>query len=763
MRRLMAVLIGVAMSLPLAGQDVRTANMTDVAALPQILNFEDQQAVGSPTGWMASPAGTIFADNKIVHDGKWAARLERTADSPGGFSSLHRAIAMNFAGKTAELHGFLRLDQVEGFTGLWMREDGEDGLVAFDNMQRAQLKGTTDWKEYFIQLPVNAEGRQLFFGVLLAGTGKVWVDDLQLLVDGKPVWEAPKVERPKTVFDTDKQFDGGSGLALSTLNQVQINNLATLAKVWGFLKYHHPLVTQGKFHWDYELLRILPAILQAPDQSAANAVLLKWINGLGPVAPCTKCAKLDEGDLYLHPDVQWIEDRTLLGTELSAALTSIYHNRSDGRQFYIELKEEVGNPAFKHELSYKQLKFPDSGFQLLALYRFWNIVEYWSPYRDVLGEDWNKVLAEFIPRIALAKDRDEYQREMMALIARMHDGHANLWSSLNVRPPTGDCELPVTVRFVESQAVVSGLEAGAAARDSGLARGDVITELDGVPVSKLVERWTPYYASSNDAARLRDMAISMTRGNCGEANVRIRRGTEDLALKAKRISNNSADAFPTHDLPGEAFRMLSKDVAYLKLSAVKAADAGHYVEAASGAKGLIIDIRNYPSEFVVFALGSLLVGSDTPFARFTKGDLAAPGAFHWTGPVLLTPDKPHFAGKIVIIVDEISQSQAEYTSMAFRAVSGAVVVGSTTAGADGNVSPFALPGGLSTMISGIGVFYPDKKPTQRIGIVPDVVVRPTIAGIRAGRDEVLEEALRQILGNTTSSDEIQKLARPSAP
>lgn len=47
----------------------------------------------------------------------------------------------------------------------------------------------------------------------------------------------------------------------------------------------------------------------------------------------------------------------------------------------------------------------------------------------------------------------------------------------------------------------------------------------------------------------------------------------------------------------------------------------------------------------------------------------------------------------------------------------------------------------STRISGIGVFYPDKRPMQRVGIVPDVEVRPTIAGIHAGRDEVLEEAV----------------------
>jgi C-terminal processing protease CtpA/Prc len=113
----------------------------------------------------------------------------------------------------------------------------------------------------------------------------------------------------------------------------------------------------------------------------------------------------------------------------------------------------------------------------------------------------------------------------------------------------------------------------------------------------------------------------------------------------------------------------------------------------------------------------------------------------------------------VILVDERSLSQAEYTAMAFRAARGAIVVGSQTAGADGNVSAFVLPGGLQTMISGIGVFYPDKTPTQRIGIVPDVEVRPTIAGIRAGRDEVLEEAVRQITGESLWQGEMERMAR----
>jgi C-terminal processing protease CtpA/Prc len=97
--------------------------------------------------------------------------------------------------------------------------------------------------------------------------------------------------------------------------------------------------------------------------------------------------------------------------------------------------------------------------------------------------------------------------------------------------------------------------------------------------------------------------------------------------------------------------------------------------------------------------------------------------------------------------------------MALRTAPGAKVVGSATAGADGNVSNFALPGGLHTMISGIGVYYPDGKPTQRIGILSDIEAKPTLDGIRAGRDEVLEAAIRQVLGPGASADEIQRMIK----
>jgi C-terminal processing protease CtpA/Prc len=335
---------------------------------------------------------------------------------------------------------------------------------------------------------------------------------------------------------------------------------------------------------------------------------------------------------------------------------------------------------------------------------------------------------------------------MIRFIAKINDTHANLWTSIAARPPLGACYLPVDVRFVEGLPIVLRHTSPTAGPASGLLPGDVIQQLDGVAISDLVAQWTPLYADSNQAARMRDIGQYLTRGACGQTSVVVERNGQTVPLTPTRIASSALDfsATYTHDRPGDAFQMLSPDVAYLKLSSVKSADAARYIQAAAGTKGLIIDIRNYPSEFVVFTLGSLLARDPVNFVRFTKGDLTNPGAFYWTSPVGLTPQQPHYSGRVVILVDEVTQSQAEYTTMAFRTAPGAIVIGTTTAGADGDVSTIPLPGGLSSYISGIGVFYPDGTLTQRIGIIPDLVVTPTIAGIRAGKDELLDAAIRHI-------------------
>jgi hypothetical protein len=64
-----------------------------------------------------------------------------------------------------------------------MRIDGKEKTgLAFDNMMERPVKGTTDWKNYEVVLDVPAEAEEIFFGFLVAGKGRGWVDDIKFEV-----------------------------------------------------------------------------------------------------------------------------------------------------------------------------------------------------------------------------------------------------------------------------------------------------------------------------------------------------------------------------------------------------------------------------------------------------------------------------------------------------------------------------------------------------------------------------------------------------
>ena len=109
-----------------------------------------------------------------------------------------------------------------------------------------------------------------------------------------------------------------------------------------------------------------------------------------------------------------------------------------------------------------------------------------------------------------------------------------------------------------------------------------------------------------------------------------------------------------------------------------------------------------------------------------------------------TGDGPKYAGRTVILINELTQSEAEATALLFEAANGTRFVGSPSAGANGDITSTCLPGDVCVSFSGHEVRHADGRPLQRVGLKPDVEVRPTLAGLRAGRDEVLDRAIRYL-------------------
>jgi C-terminal processing protease CtpA/Prc len=452
-------------------------------------------------------------------------------------------------------------------------------------------------------------------------------------------------------------------------------------------------------------------------------------------------------DTPLRPDLAWLNEEALLGPELSDLLRRIYINRVRSQQWYVSLAQYIHNPEFPHEAVYAAMK-PDFGLQILSVFRFWNAIEYWFPYRDIIGANWDDVLTDYIPKVGLAQSIPEYQRAVLTLTARINDSHEKVSASglpIPVGAPDLSCVFPMVLRFIGNQAVITVTLADGLPVE----RGDVITEIAGTPIPALIEQLRPYYGASNEAAFLRDIPVGITRGPCGEVKLRVRHNDEEKTVDVSRVPISGihgrwVDAIRSHDLAGPAFRMLSDTVSYIKISSLEAAKIPGYLLAAARGKGLIIDLRGSPAEPMWDVL--LRVVNPGLFARFIGADLSNPGAFEWQENVAGQPNfqtaRPSL--KIVILVDELTQSNVEYAAMAFRSAPGILLIGNNTAGADGDTSEIVLPGDLRVRFTGDGVFYPDGRPTQRIGLVPDVRVTPTIAGIAAGRDEVLEEAERQL-------------------
>lgn len=540
-----------------------------------------------------------------------------------------------------------------------------------------------------------------------------------------------------------------------------ITNLELLGKIWGFLKYHHPEVGKGKYDWDDELFQFLPEFMNLNDTRQRDESLLRWIEKYGELPECTTC-KETAADAYQKPDFSWVENGNM-SVVLKEKIKEIYQNRHQGTHYYVKKAYHDGNPEFLNEKPYST-SFPDKNLRLLALYRYWNIIQYFFPYKYLTDKKWDEVLREYIPVFINAKTALEYQLAVLQLAGETNDTHArHLLEANEIDSLRGTRYAPFRVRFIENKLTVTDYFKPELKETAGLEIGDFITHINGKKIEYIIDSIKSYYPASNKAARMYYIAPDLVRSNNHSIHMVY---NSSGTIKQKELTMYERSDLNMDEINNKLSYdsiMIDKDsifIGYITLATIKDTEISQIKKSFMNAKGIIIDIRNYPATFVPFSLGNYFTSKRKPFAKFTTANLNNPGEFNfsrnvsfldnnagnrYSSNIFETPrSEKYFQGKLVVIVNEETISQAEYTAMAFRAGDNTVIIGSQTQGADGNVSFIPLPGGLKAGISGIGVYYPDGRGTQRIGIVPDIEVKPTIQGIREGRDELLEKAIEII-------------------
>ncbi|MEP6700065.1 MAG: S41 family peptidase [Bacteroidota bacterium] len=724
----------------------------------------------------ASYFGTVFnIDSIIKHSGNQSLSIERkTTDTATQFTPINVWIPANFEGQQLTASCWLKTENVGGYAQLWLRIDDESNkLLSLTNYPRNSLKGTTDWTEYTTSVTIPEDAHIIFFGFLITGPGKVWADDFNLLVDGRPLASVKKVERKTFPATKDnKEFAASSLVTLNDVTNFQTESLSLLGKVWGFLKYYHPFVATGNLNWDYELFRFLPSYLPVKNRDERNFLLLQWINKWEKPAICDACSDKALKKAIYKPDLDWISDKYFLGDSLSEALDYIRQNRHQGKNYYMDLAAGVENPKVIHENAYSNLTYPDAGYRLLTLFRYWNLIQYWFPYKHLIGEDWKNVLNEFIPKMIHAGNAAEYVLATQQLIGSIHDTHANIWgANKTLDSLKGKFYPPVKLTFVGEQAVVSQIIKPEIAAASNLQRGDIILSINSKKVEDIIKEKLPNLPASNRPTQLRDLSALLLRSSDSTASLSILRSGKKLGTNLIRYIPKSVmdtirkqyvmDSYK-FDFPYQkdsSFFFIRPNIGYINLGAIKRSQLDSVFKVLEKSDGLIIDNRQYPGDFALYDMAQKILPEKTEFTKIPAGSLNYPGMFSVNETLSVgKKNNDYYKGKIMILINENTQSSGEFHTMAFRTAPGATVVGSTTAGADGNVSGFYLPGGIYTMFSGISILYPDGTETQRIGIVPDVEAKRTVEGIKEGRDELVEKAVQLITGERKNQKPVQKKA-----
>lgn len=544
--------------------------------------------------------------------------------------------------------------------------------------------------------------------------------------------------------EDDREFDSGSTLTLEQLQKIPANELAELGKIWGFLKYHHPAVASGRYNWDYELFRILLQYKDAGSKQVKQRVVSSWIDRLGAFGE-RKNTEAQTGKIVLLPDLSWIQSSGF-NDDLKARLMAIKNAERTGGNYYIGNTPD-GNPEFKNENPYASMNYPDAGFRLLALFRYWNMIQYYFPYRKLIDGNWNDVLPEFVPEFIAAPDEIHYKLAALKLITRINDTHADIQGDSVLNTYFGDRYAAVDVSFIENEAVVTSYHKKVLGEQSGLKKGDILQKINGKAIAEMIRESLPITPASNYPTQLRKIAAKLLRTNDSLIVVDYKRGREAGRLTLKSYDQKTMQIPRKNQRKDTCFRLIRPDISYLYPGSFKNRYLPKITPEILKTKGLIVDLRCYPSDNLVDTFANILFPSPREFVKYSVSKVTEPGLFEFTAPIQSgTDNADYFRGQVVILINELTQSAAEYTAMAFRTAPKVKVIGSTTAGADGNTSAIYFPGNIVTYISGIGVFYPDGRQTQRVGIIPDIHISPTIKGVTEYRDELIEKAIEIIDG-----------------
>lgn len=727
---------------------------------PLNLDFEQGSVGRVPEGWTAPAVITGYAA-ELVEDrprsGKRAALLKSVPDDkPRQFGNLMQAVdATPYRGHRVRYRAAVRLEGAgpRASALLWLRADRPGNQMGFfQNMEDRPIT-SGEWQYYEIVGDIDDDALVLNFGLLLTGEGKAWIDDVSVDDLGKLTVMAEPA-RP--------------------LTRRGLENLVAFARLVGYVRHFHPSDEAMAADWNATAIEGVRFIEEAKDARELAERLQTFFSPLAPTLRVYPNGKTPAALSLMPPNETALKIVSYRHTGFGQKNANQYNpyrterpgvdapqgkapeNSPDPQKpfsadlgggvtcllplaLYADARgtwPRASAPQKTAAAGLVKYSGNDRATRLAGVMLAWNIFQHFYPYFDVVKTDWPRVLNDALTSAATDTDEKAFLTTLRRLVAALQDGHGGVYhESL-----TGGYALPVIFGWVENRLVITAI---AQERAGGLQPGDVVLKVNGKDalealseMESLISGATPQWRRFNALFRLRlgdkDSEVKL--------DVQPRAGTTTRTLVLKR----DAESLSLKETRPQPVSEIKPGIFYLDLDRIKDEDYKAVMPQLEKATGIIFDLRGYPSvspDLITHLIDKPIESARWMIPIITMPDRKEPISYNESGRWKLEPAAPRFKAKLAFITDGRAISYAESYMGIIEAYKLAEIVGETTAGTNGNINPFTLPGGYRVVWTGMRVLKHDGSQHHGIGIRPTVPVQRTIRGIIEGRDEQLERAI----------------------
>ena len=612
------------------------------------------------------------------------------------FGSLTRAVdATPYQGKEFRYRVSVRnAKPTQGPGALWFRVDRTNkSLGFFDNMDdRPIVRG--EWADYEIKGTIDEQASMLVFGAMLHGSGQIEVDNMRVEVQDSGNW--------KSVFATSFE-DDLTGRYPQSINP---NAVAfSTATNYSYL-VSEANATEGR----------KSVVISSADSTA------------GTDAPPLFAKQAAIGEVVqedIGSGLRCVLPLALYGTKQAtypaADTTAWAALRKDFNQILIG--DMTGD---------------NRAVRLADVVITWNIFQHFYPYFAVTDSHWSAALPEALRTAYPNQSGTDFLRTLRRLTAYLHDGHVRVTDYRSSRWPI--YRLPIEWEWVQDKLVITRVVGDSLP----LQRGDIVTTINGQPAAAYFQTAEQYISAATPGWLHYRAAYETTAGQAGTV-AQLQVQNEAGTTRSVRLQYSLAPNQLTADAPAkETFRRISSSVYYLDLDQIQMPEIDKLLPELRQAKAIICDLRGYPKSNHAF-LAHLLSRPDTVSGWMRVPQYIYPDQKRVAGYMPLgwhmQPKAPHLKARIIFITDGRAISYAESYMGYVEGYKLATIIGQPTAGTNGNINPFALPGNYQISWTGMEVRKHNGSQHHGIGITPNIYLEKTIQGVREGRDEFLEKAI----------------------